>query len=123
MKAAIAIILALTGCASVGTPIDKAHVAEVERGKTTYSDVVAKFGKPTVVSTSDTGEKIVIYSYAHAQVKGATFIPIVGLFAGGMDTTADTVTFTFDKNDVLLTKSTTAGNMSTHHGTAAPPSH
>lgn len=114
--AVIVIILALTGCASVGTPIDKARVAEAVRGKTTYAEVIAQFGKPTVVTTSDTGEKTAIYSYSHAQVRGASFIPIVGLFAGGVDSTGDSVIFTFDKNDVLITKTSSTTDLSVQNG-------
>lgn len=101
-----------TGCASVGTPIDKAQFSTLERGKTTYADVIATFGKPSSVTVMDDGEKTVAYTHAESRIKAATFIPVVGLFAGGVDATSDSVLLTFNKNDILTKKSTSTSDTS-----------
>ena len=41
------------------------------------------------------------YVYQRAQVRGASFIPVVGLFAGGADVTGSTLTILFNNAGIV----------------------
>lgn len=45
---------------------------------------------------------MLIYSFSHAQARPASFIPVVGLFAGGADVRSSSVVLTFDRLGILL---------------------
>ncbi|MCX5888587.1 MAG: outer membrane protein assembly factor BamE [Deltaproteobacteria bacterium] len=96
-------LLASQGCASSGNPkvADFNPSTQVEYGKTTKQEIQAMLGEPNGKSFGMNGREIWIYTYARAQAKPATFIPLVGLFAGGMDTSGKNLTFAFDENGVL----------------------
>jgi outer membrane protein assembly factor BamE (lipoprotein component of BamABCDE complex) len=79
-------LLALFGCASAGTKIDQSATAKIQKGVTTKEQVVALLGAPMSDTLMGDGREMMMWSYAQTQVKGATFIPVVGLFAGGSDT-------------------------------------
>lgn len=70
-------------------------------GVDTLSTVRTKLGKPaSIISTSD-GLTIIVYVSSRTHVKGASFIPLVGMFAGGARANVTTKTFTFDKTGLL----------------------
>jgi hypothetical protein len=58
-------------------------------------------GAPTERSLAADGTTKISYIYAESQIRPATFIPFVGLFAGGSDTRTNTVVFEFDQSGVL----------------------
>ncbi len=93
--------LSLTACASYGTKVDANQAAGFVKGKTTYSEVINKLGKPSQTAVSSDGIKVISYVHVEYSTKAATFIPIVGIFAGGADTQNSTVELTFDSHDVL----------------------
>jgi len=74
---------------------------KVARGSTTKSQVKALYGEPGSVSLTDSGSEVWHYEYAHATANGASYVPIVGLFAGGAHVKKNEVVFIFDKNDVM----------------------
>lgn len=74
-----------SGCASAGTKVDPSAAARIQKGITTKEQVVALLGTPMADTLSGDGKEMMYWSYSKAQMKGATFIPIVGLFAGGAD--------------------------------------
>ena len=94
-------VLVLTSCVSAGVEITQNQVASLQKGITTYSDVLGRFGKPTSVMLRGDGSKIVSYVYIHGQPRPQTFIPIVGILAGGSDVKSNSATLVFDKNGVL----------------------
>lgn len=94
----------------------------MKAGQTTYADVTAQLGPPTSVSTKSDGTKIAVYYSIHAQARPASFIPVVGLFAGGADSRSSSVVFRFDAASKLIdfTSSQTGVGASNGTATAAP---
>lgn len=111
----LALIAALTGCVSVGTKIDQSRVQQLQKGTTTYTEAVASLGPPTAVTVTNEGKKIAVYSYAQAQARPESFVPLVGPFIGGADAKSSMVMLTFDANGVLQEISTTEAQTSTHY--------
>lgn len=91
-----ACLLLIGGCATTGTQIDAGQVKAFERGVTTRAEIESKLGQPNMVQTLPDGRAILTYTYAHAQARVASFIPVVGLFAGGSDVKAQTVSIFLD---------------------------
>lgn len=96
-----AIVVLLTGCYSTGQPIDTAKANQFVKGETTESEVIEALGKPTTITTNDLGEKQISYLHTDADVDAATYIPIVGIFAGGATGTAKTLTVSFDNKGIV----------------------
>jgi outer membrane protein assembly factor BamE (lipoprotein component of BamABCDE complex) len=93
--------LLLAACVSAGVEVTQNQVASLQKGVTTYSDVVARFGKPTSVMLRSDGSKIVSYVYVHSQARPQSFIPIIGPFVGGADAKSNAATLVFDNNGIL----------------------
>ena len=77
--------LLLAGCASTGVRVDEKNLQSFKKGETTYSEVVARLGQPTSSTVMADGQRMIMYTYAQAQARPETFIPIVGAFGGGAD--------------------------------------
>ncbi|GGF00723.1 hypothetical protein GCM10011611_02900 [Aliidongia dinghuensis] len=108
---AAAASVAVAGCMSSGTEVKQEQLADLQKGKTTYAEVVSKFGPPNSSTVTSEGAKIISYVHTETQAKAATFIPIVGAFAGGATGKMTNVTMTFDSSGVL--QNYTAGQTST----------
>jgi hypothetical protein len=76
-------------------------------GVTTYQSITDQLGKPQSVSILGDGTKIIVYMSSRTKIKGASFVPIVGLFAGGAKSRMIIRTFTFGPDSVLRNYSTT----------------
>ena len=118
---AVAGAILLSGCASAGN--DKVRTetmdtvgTKVVKGTTTKSQVRGLYGEPSSVSLTDSGSEVWKYEYAHATAKAVSFVPIVGLFAGGADVTKNEVVFIFDKNDVMQNYTVHASQSETRNG-------
>jgi len=107
--------LALAGCVASGVKVDEKQLSGFQKGKTTYSDVIAQLGTPTSSTLRSDGVRTVAYSYVQAQARPESFIPIVGAFAGGADSRASFVVLVFDADGVLtsFTSSTAQYGMGT----------
>lgn len=80
-------------------------------GTSTVGDVESVYGQPTTESALSTGERVLVYATTHARVKATTFIPVVGLFAGGAKVSAQSISFVFDKDGKLKSYSGQATNV------------
>jgi hypothetical protein len=56
------------------------------------------------------------YVYSHGEARAASFIPVVGLLAGGSDGKVTTVTFDFTPDGVLKDWASTSGAISVNTG-------
>jgi outer membrane protein assembly factor BamE (lipoprotein component of BamABCDE complex) len=102
----LAMIVLLTGCGgNSGTKVDPSQVAQFQPGVTTYDQVVSALGPPNNITQSSDGTKIIVYVNTQTSIHGATFIPIVGMFAAGADAKQQMATFTFDQRGILKTTS------------------
>ena len=99
----ILLCLAVSACASSGNKqiTDTGAVAKIEEGKSTKADVRALVGEPTKVNFRENNTEVWEYVYTRGQVRPATFVPVVGWFAGGMDTTGSTLTILFNNNGIV----------------------
>lgn len=120
--AAAVLAVSLAGCASSGVRVNEQHLNSLEPGKSTLAETVSLLGAPTTRIRNADGTTTIMYVYAEAQTKAATFIPIVGLFAGGVDTNTSSVMLQFDKDGILTTQTTSDSAMGTAMGVAAQPS-
>lgn len=95
--------LLIQACASSGNPkvADFNPSTQVEYGKTTKQEIQTMLGEPNARRYGADGKEVWVYSYAQAQARPATFIPVVGLFAGGMDGSAKKLIFAFDEKGIL----------------------
>lgn len=105
------IITLLSACISMGAKVDPKRLAEFEKGKTSYNQIITSLGKPTQTSILDDGNKKIEYIHYDAQATPASFIPFVGMFIGGVDTTTTSIALTFDKNDILKSYSSSQANL------------
>lgn len=103
-------LLALAACASAGVKIDQSKLTQLQKGKTTYEDVVAMFGKPTQAMIKDDGSKMISYAYYSIQTRPETFIPYAGAFVGGSDSENTVVMINFDKKDILQSYTSSQGS-------------
>jgi len=83
-------------------------------GIDTFGTVTAKLGKPYFVQTNSTGTMVALYISTHMHVKATTFIPYVGLFAGGAKSKTSTKTFIFDSAGLLKSFSSSSMNTDCH---------
>jgi hypothetical protein len=113
LAAAVAV---LTACTTVGTQVEQADVDRFQKGTATPADVIAKLGKPQETGHKDNGDTTLSYVYMKGSPKAATFIPVVGLFAGGADMHSTRVTFEFDPAGRLLTVESAQGDTTGHVG-------
>ena len=102
-RTGVLFLLMAAGCASAGQKriTDDKLIAQIVKGKSTKADLEKLLGKPTQVDFTDSGLEKWVYMYVTYQMRGTTFIPIVGMFAGGSDTQMDSLTVLFDKNGVV----------------------
>jgi outer membrane protein assembly factor BamE (lipoprotein component of BamABCDE complex) len=112
----LAVLLLLAGCASSGTMVTEQQAGQFQDGVTTRAQVIAKLGQPNQATLSSDGTRIDIYVHVTASADGATFIPVVGLLAGGANSKTNTATFTFDKEGLLKTVATSTGQARVNTG-------
>ncbi len=115
----VAVALAIGGCASSDNSVmataDQATIAKrIVNGKTTQREVQDYLGSPDDVRYTDSGQEIWQYVHHNTSVNATTFIPVVGIFAGGSKTDQKLLTILFDKKGVVV-KSTYAANSKEYH--------
>lgn len=95
-----ALFALLSGCASSGVQVSQSAATQFKEGVSTEVDIISKLGKPTT-TTIVSGKKILSYTGSQYQTKAASFIPIVGLFAGGSDIEVSIASYEFGEDGVL----------------------
>jgi hypothetical protein len=99
--AAIALALGTAPAAQSRPPDPVAAAAQFQPGVTTAHEVIAILGPPVTETVDSTGVRTIGYASIHAHAKAASFIPIVGLFAGGAVGKSSSVYFTFGPDGIL----------------------
>ena len=100
----LSILIFISGCTTAGNKqiSESGTVAKIEEGKSTKADVKALVGEPTKVNFKDNGNtEEWEYVYKRGQVRPASFIPVVGWFAGGADMTGSTLTILFNNAGIV----------------------
>lgn len=111
----VLVVLLLAGCATVGNKqiTNDELVSKIKIGITTKAEVKQTLGEPTKVTFTDNNEEIWDYIYARSQMRAASLIPVVGIFAGGADINNQTLTIRFNKDGLVkeLGKGQTKGGV------------
>ncbi len=115
---AVLVALLLSACASSGVRVTDDQMSQFKEGQTTKQEVIAALGQPTTTMRNSDGTTMVMYTYSEARTRGSTFIPIVGAFAGGVDTRSSNVVLTFDQRGVLQSTSSSSSQYGTATGIA-----
>ena len=116
------VALALTACASSGRKIDQSKVDQIKKGSSTKEQVLALIGTPEKITKDGDGNTTFSYHYVYASAKGESFIPIVGMFAGGVNTKEQSVTVKFGPDGEVpqVESSVGASDVSQGASTAQP---
>ena len=98
----IAAAFGLAGCATSGDArvSDSSVVEKIKVGQT-KDEVRATLGEPNSTTQLADGQEIWTYVYYKYNTNAATFIPVVGLFAGGGKSSSNSVTITFTKEGAV----------------------
>jgi outer membrane protein assembly factor BamE (lipoprotein component of BamABCDE complex) len=115
--AILVLAVALAGCVSSGVEVKPEQTSDFRPGVTTRQQVVARLGNPTTTATLPDGSTMLVYAFSAAQARPASFIPIVGMFAGGADARSSTVSFQFTPAGVLKSSSSTTSQSGSQLGT------
>lgn len=115
---AVGLALILAGCVSSGTKVTQAQISAFQVGKTTEADVIAALGVPNSASAQPDGSKIDVYAHMSAHANAASYVPIVGLFAGGAKSDSDTAVFSFGPDGILKSTSSNTAHADVNTGLA-----
>ena len=105
------VALGLATAAMAGQPITADDLAQFKVGVATPDDVIHKFGKPLSVMKTSDGSETLIYGWTNTHAKAATFVPIVGMFAGGATGQTSSTTFVFGPDHLLMNSSSNVTNV------------
>ena len=106
---AVAMLVMLAGCVSSGTKVTAEQAGQFQKGVTTRAQVIGRLGAPNSSSVLNDGRRIDVYVHIQASADAASYVPVVGLMAGGASSSSTTATFTYDAGGVLQTVSTSEG--------------
>lgn len=110
---AVAFAMSLAGCTTIemgSTKITDPEVtAQLVQQKATKKTVYITLGQPHDVlyenQNTEGGLSQWIYYFIHTETSGVTLVPVVGLFAGGINSDTTKITYFFNKkNQVYKTK-------------------
>lgn len=120
LRVLIAVGLAgiLAGCVSSGTKVTQAQISAFQVGNTTEAEVISAFGPPNSASVLSDGSRIDVYVHMSAHANAASYVPVVGLFAGGAKGDSETAVFTFGPNGILKATSSSAAHTDVNTGLA-----
>ena len=102
-----ALFLAAATASFAGKPITPEQAASFKIGEATEAEVTHALGKPITISADSDGQTILVYASSGTHVKAVTFVPIIGMFAGGAKGTTSVTSFTFAKDGRLSKYSST----------------
>ena len=111
--------LMLAACVASGVRVTEEQVSELEKGRTTYNEVLAKFGPPTSNTLISNGTRVISYSYVQVQARAESFIPYIGPFVGGSDAKTNIVSLTFAPDGVLQNFVSSSSQRGTGFGAAS----
>jgi outer membrane protein assembly factor BamE (lipoprotein component of BamABCDE complex) len=92
----VVLAVMISSCVSYGNKIDRDYTNEITKGVTTEAQILQVLGKPISVGQNSSGMKTLTYMHVASQAKAASYVPIVGLFAGGADSQTTMLIITVD---------------------------
>ena len=112
----LGLITSADGCMSSGTNYDQTQVSQIKKGQTTEAQLVQMFGEPTQRMTDGDGNNHLTWTFTEAQANAASYVPVVGLFAGGTNGTTKSL-FVTTKNGVVTDYRSSTGTIGNARGT------
>ena len=101
---------------TAGTQVAPETASSFQKNVSTFDEVVGRLGEPQRVATAADGSRTAVYSYAQTKIRPESFIPYVGLLAGGSDTDTTSVLFRFDAKGRLIDYSSVKGHAGAGYG-------
>lgn len=97
----LSVFVLLAGCADVEMGNDAANdfgrYTQLEKGASTKQTVYSLFGQPSDVNYSTDGTSEWIVVSVQTRTAGVTFVPFIGILAGGQRQNIRESTFSFDR--------------------------
>lgn len=75
-------------------------LADIVKGKTTKAEIEKIFGKPNGTGFQSDGSEVWHYTYGKGTTDAASYIPVVGVFAGSSKVETKSLNVVFDKKGV-----------------------
>ena len=100
-----AVLLIISSCATnygASQTQDFGRYLSVKEGESSKTDIFDTFGQPGDVNYFENSESVWVYYAGSMTISGATYIPIVGLFAGGNNSNTQISKFYFDPDGILI---------------------
>ncbi|MFU1907699.1 hypothetical protein ACLRAJ_17150 [Bordetella avium] len=119
LLAALFVTAALAGCVSSGVRVKDEQLSAFVPGQMTTQEVIASLGQPTTQMRNADGTSMLMYSYVEAKARPASYIPFLGAFVGGADSSSNMVQLHFDAAGKLVQHSSSQSNYGTGTGYAA----
>lgn len=106
--------LAFQGCASpnYGPTLDQASVDTIIKGKTTKTELIAKYGPPAMTSSGPSGVEYLAWSSVRINISASNYIPIVGPFVGKRESQGGSLQVTLNKDKIVEDYSFSTGGYS-----------
>jgi len=101
----IAVAIFISSCATnfgSSQTQDFGRYLSVKEGESNKFDIFDIFGQPGDVKYFENSQSVWVYYAVSMTVNGATYIPIVGLFAGGSNSDTQISKFYFDQDNLLI---------------------
>lgn len=116
--------LAILGCASGGNQrianaTDEGVAVSIVKGQTTREQVQAAFGAPIYKMPVPEGGEVWSYAFTRSQIDAASFIPIVGMVAGGTTLSMKQLIVWFDGSGVVSNYTFNVTNNDSRRGLSA----
>jgi outer membrane protein assembly factor BamE (lipoprotein component of BamABCDE complex) len=90
------------GCAHTsGTRIDQSALSKIQKGVTTKDSLTAMFGPPNSSSYQADGQEIIQWIYMSSQIKGSSYIPVVGIFDNGVKGSSSILLVKLNKDKIV----------------------
>lgn len=101
VAAALAIAVS-AGCAtSSGTKIESSDLSYIQKGRTSRTDLVQKYGQPTEVVVDSSGKETLVWFHTVSRTDAKTFIPVAGMFIGGGSSETTVLKVMLDKRGIV----------------------
>jgi len=97
----VTFVIALSGCASMGTKIDRGTVQAIERGKTTRTQLETSVGVPLTTNIMPDGKRMAFYLYSESKMDPSIAIPFVGPFFSQTKTRQQNLQVIYTKDGVV----------------------
>ncbi len=81
---------------------DFGRYLSVKEGVSSKVDIFDSFGQPGDVNYFENSESVWVYYAVSMTTSGATYIPVVGFFAGGSNSNTQISKFYFDSNNIVV---------------------